>query len=336
MRNSIGPLLLLSALLVTASDALPAQVGARDRAASSYSDRDEWWVLNPDGCSLYVAEFGKGPPVVILHGGFGAEHSYLLDAVGGLASRYHLVVYDQRGSLRSPYNVYTKGGAEFCPDSLITVEKHVADLERLRRELGVDRMTLLAHSMGTFLALSYLEKFPDRVAGLVLLSPGVPLRPVRDSQLASEQRKAANALFERPEIDIEKKLAGVDHPPLSDRQKTAEWRIRFASANLYDVSKWRQLRGGMAFYNPRAGSDASKSMPEAYDFVSLLRSRSCPTSVILGDHDIGDMGARVIREQLAGVPRVELTVIRNAGHVLWIDQPAAVRQALDRALTLCP
>lgn len=139
-------------------------------------------------------------------------------------------------------------------------------------------MTLVAHSMGTFVALSYLEKFPQRVAGLVLLSPGVPLRPVHDQQLLAEQKAASNALFERPEIEAAKKRAGVDGTQLSDKQKVEEWRIRYASANLYDVSKWRQLRGGMAFYNPRAGSDASKGMPETYDFVEVMRSRPCHTS----------------------------------------------------------
>jgi pimeloyl-ACP methyl ester carboxylesterase len=215
------------------------------------------------------------------------------------------------------------------------VGNHVADLERLRQQLGAERISIVAHSMGAFIALSYLQKFPQHVADFVLVGPGVPLRPVLDKQLLAEQKAAVNALFENPQIDIEKKKAGVDHPPLSDKQKIEEWHIRFAAANIYDVSKWRQLRGGMAFYNPRAGSDANRTMPESYDFVDLLRSRSCPTSIILGDHDVTDMGARVVRQELAGVSNVELTVVKNAGHVLWIDQPDLFAKALRRALTLC-
>lgn len=327
-------LLLASTFCILPSQSL-AQNPGRDRSPLPYAARDEWWVMNDDGCSLYVAEFGQGPPIVVVHGGFGAEHSYMLDAFDGLASGRHLVFYDQRGSLRSPYKVFSKGGSEPCPDSLITVNNHVADLERLRQQLGVEKMTLVGHSMGAFVALSYAEKFPQRVAGLVLLSPGVPLKPVLDQQLGAEQKAASNALFERPEIEAERKKAGVDRAPLSDKQTIEEWRIRFASANLYDLSKWRQLRGGLAFYNPRSGSDASKGMPQTYDFVEVLRSRSCATSVILGDHDFADMGARVIRQQLTGVPHVELTVLKNAGHMLWVDQPEAFRRALERALKPC-
>jgi proline iminopeptidase len=336
MRLSIILAIVLGETILAMPAMSHAQMVNRDAERSSYESREEWWLMNDDGCSVYVAEFGHGPPVVIVHGGFGAEHSYLLDPFMRLASRHRLVFYDQRGSLRSPYKVFAKGGAETCPDSLVTTANHVGDLERLRRELRFDKMTLVAHSMGAFIALSYLERFPQRVAGLVLLAAGVPLKaPVEDEQLLAEQKAAANGLFERPEIEAEKRKAGVDRAPLTDKRRIADWRIRFASANLYDVGRWRELRGGLAFYNPRAGSAAHKSMPTTYDFTEALRKRSCPTSIILGDHDISDMGARVIRRQLAGVPRGELTVIRNAGHALWVDQPSAFAAALDRALELC-
>lgn len=333
MTHRTRPVFTLVLVLLSAGHALNAQTV--DRGGSSYANRDEWWVMNPDGCSLYVAEFGQGAPVVVIHGGFGGEHSYLLDAVSGLPEKYHFIFYDQRGSLRSPFRVYEKGGSESCPDSLITLGKHVTDLERLRAQLRVERISIVAHSMGALVALSYLEQFPQRVQGLVLLAPGIPLRPVSNKGLLAEQKAAINALFENPQLDAEKKKAGVDHPPLSDKQKIEEWRIRYAAANIYDVTKWRELRGGMAFYNPRAGSLASKSIPASYDFVELLRSRTCPTSIVLGDHDISDMGARVIQQQSAGVANISLTVLANAGHALWVDQPDAVRNAIDQGLARC-
>ena len=46
-------------------------------------------------------EFGTGKDtVLVLHGGFGAEHSYMLTALRPLEKQYHFVLYDQRGSLR--------------------------------------------------------------------------------------------------------------------------------------------------------------------------------------------------------------------------------------------
>src|SRR5205085_12696322 len=79
------------------------------------------------------------------------------------AGRYRFVLYDQRGSLRSP-----------APDSSITLAAMVADLDQLRHDLGLQRVTLLGHSMGNTLAYAYLAAHPDRVRGLVLMDPLLP------------------------------------------------------------------------------------------------------------------------------------------------------------------
>ncbi len=311
----------------------PLVLRAQEGVAPSH--REEWWVMNPDGCSNYVSEFGRGSPVIFIHGGLGAEHSYLLGAADGLQSDHRLVFYDQRGSLRSPFRVYQRSGSEACPDSLTTIGKHVEDLERLRTQLGYTRVSIVAHSMGAVIALQYLERHPDRVGGLVLLAPGVPLQPVEDRALLAKQKIRVNALFESPQIEREKQKAGIGNPPLTDKQKIEEWHIRYATANLFDVSKWRQLSGGMAFYNARAGAAASKSLPTAYDYVALLKTRRCPTAIVLGDHDIVDMGATTITRQVDGVLEIKLTVIRNAGHAVWIDKPKETREAIKNGLALC-
>ena len=63
----------------------------------AFSD-PEWYLPTSDGCRLFVQEFGHGKEtIIVLHGGWGAEHSYLLDAFEGVDRHYHLVFYDQRG-----------------------------------------------------------------------------------------------------------------------------------------------------------------------------------------------------------------------------------------------
>lgn len=58
------------------------------------------WEKDPQ---LYVLEFGSGTDtIVMLHGGWGGEHSGLINAVMDLRDQYHFIFYDQRGSLRSP------------------------------------------------------------------------------------------------------------------------------------------------------------------------------------------------------------------------------------------
>jgi proline iminopeptidase len=113
-----------------------------------------------NGVHLYTRRVGDGPPVVVLHGGPGAHHDYLLPQYDRLAQRRTLLYYDQRGGGRSPVTRETPVGWR----------EHVADLEALRDLWGLDRVTLLGYSWGGLLAVLYALVHPDRVARLALVS----------------------------------------------------------------------------------------------------------------------------------------------------------------------
>ena len=111
----------------------------------------EWFLATGNGDNdprIFVRTIGTGPDtVILLHGGWGGEHRSLIHTTRGLEDVYTFILYDQRGSLRSPF-----------PDSLITFEKHIQDLELLRKELGLTQLTLVGHSMRTYLASAYHHK----------------------------------------------------------------------------------------------------------------------------------------------------------------------------------
>jgi proline iminopeptidase len=113
-----------------------------------------------NGVQLYTRRVGDGPAVVVLHGGPGAHHDYLLPQYDRLAQRRTLLYYDQRGGGRSPVTRETPVGWR----------EHVADLEALRELWGFERVTLLGYSWGGLLAVLYALAHPDRVARLALVS----------------------------------------------------------------------------------------------------------------------------------------------------------------------
>ncbi|MGN9778954.1 prolyl aminopeptidase [Micromonospora sp. H33] len=106
-----------------------------------------------------------GKPAVVLHGGPGSG----CDA-GWLRpfdlSRYRVVLLDQRGCGRSRPNV----GDHTVDLSTNTTPHLVADIERLREHLGVDRWLVLGASWGSTLALAYAQRHPGRVTEMVLFS----------------------------------------------------------------------------------------------------------------------------------------------------------------------
>jgi pimeloyl-ACP methyl ester carboxylesterase len=298
---------------------------------------EEWDYVADDGVRQYVIEFGRGDTVVVLHGGWGGEHSGLLDAVRPLSARFHFVLYDQRGSLRSP-----------AADSTISLPRLVRDLEGLRRQLGQERLTLFAHSMGSVLAYAYLAEHPDRVRSLALAAP---LLPVRDplSALGVPPSDTARLARLRRELSVAQEAgrrsalatAGLDRPDtsrLSDREAAVRWRIGLASRMLADPTRWRALRGGPSFYNPRVGEAMGRNAVLARDelwrrFLPALTEFAGPITVVVGEADFLDPQGALWRYASARLPRVQGEVIPRAGHAAWIDAPAGFTAALARALT---
>jgi lipase len=114
---------------------------------------------------LHTERFGPadGPPLVALHGvrGHGGRWAGLADELPGL----RVVAPDLRGHGRS-------GG-----EAPWTLERHAADVLATLDEQGLGRAPVLGHSFGGAVALHLALLAPERVSGLILLDPGIELRP---------------------------------------------------------------------------------------------------------------------------------------------------------------
>ena len=111
--------------------------------------------------SLNVEVVGHGYPLVLMHGGPGADLWTLLP-FRRRADRFTLVFYDHRCNGRSV-------GA---PVSSMTWENLTADADALRQELGFERWAVLGHSFGGHVALEYALRYPHSLSHLVLLDTG--------------------------------------------------------------------------------------------------------------------------------------------------------------------
>ncbi|WP_125100807.1 prolyl aminopeptidase [Leucobacter chromiireducens] len=141
-----------------------------------------------DGAEMYWESCGNpdGKPVVFLHGGPGGgcspDHRRYFDP-----DRYRIVLLDQRGCGRS----LPHASAPDADLSANTTWHLVADIERLREHLGIDRWQVFGGSWGSTLALAYAQTHPERVTELVLRG----IFTLREQELAWFYQDGASHLF---------------------------------------------------------------------------------------------------------------------------------------------
>ena len=145
---------------------------ARVRDTTIYFDVDGMGLV-PDGDRMV-----DRPVLFVLHGGPGADHSYLKLRMAPLTDSAQLVYLDHRGAGRSD-----RGDA-----SEWTLANHAADVDALRQYLGLERIVLFGTSYGGFVSQQFALDFPDSLAGLILCSTAPSYRILADTRRLVEER----------------------------------------------------------------------------------------------------------------------------------------------------
>jgi proline iminopeptidase len=278
--------------------------------------------LSAADARLQVRDIGKGPPIVVLHGGPDFDYDYLLPELDRLAQRFRLVYYDQRGRGRSADGVR--------PDD-VSVESEMDDLEHLRRHFGWESMAILGHSWGGVLALEYADRHPERLTHLVLMNTAPAthedvgvfrehlhrVRPAGDAE--SMQALAQTDAFRAGALDAESAYyrihfrAAVRPPELLDRL-VPRLRANFSPAGVRTA---RAIEKRLY--------DETWSSP-GYDALARVRGLTVPTIVIHGENDFVpvDIAAHVADSVLGA----RLVVLPDCGHFAYLEAPDAVMEEL--------
>ena len=267
---------------------------------------------------LYWCAYGpeNTKRLLVLHGGPGAHHDYLLPQMLRLAESHELVFYDQRG-----------GGQSKTDDrSPITWRTQVEDLALVTRELGFDRPSLVGYSWGGLLALLYAiehardaTQSPDR---MVLIDPAPLTRQYRmqfEEEFARRQG-AADVLALRTEL-AESGLRERD--PDAYRQRAFELSVAgyFADpAAARDLTPFR--------VTGRVQQSIWESLGD-FDIVSQASVIECPVLLLHGDRDPIPLASSM---DLARAIGVDVVVIEGSGHVPYVERPDALFPPIETFL----
>jgi len=249
----------------------------------------------------------------VLHGGPGAHHDYLLPQYDLLARGRELFYYDQRGGGQSPVP----------RDTPVGWREHVADLDAIRAQLHLERLTLCGYSWGGLLAVLYLLEHPERVERLALVSPASPTVAYR-RQFEDEFARRMLA----PEIQQAREELRVSG--LRERDPAAYRRRAFELSVAGYFRDFRDAKNLTAFRVTARTQQAVWDSLGEYDLRPRLRELATrypipDTRIVHGSFDpIPVAGSRELA-QLLGAELVELPV----GHCPHVEATADFVRALE-------
>jgi len=276
---------------------------------------------------LYWAAYGRAgaPRLLVLHGGPGAHHDYLLPQMlrlAELAGGRDLLFYDQRGGGRSKTD-------DRAP---ITWRTHVDDMASVVRELGPDPATVVGYSWGGLLAMLYAIAADERPGELPPLS----------SLLLVDPAPVTRAFRERFEAEFARRQQGAEIRAMRDELARSGLRER-------DPEGYRQRAFELSvagyFFDPAAARDLTpfrvtgrvqQSVWESlgdFDLRPGLERVRLPALIVHGREDPIPLPSS---EAAAAALDADLVVLERCGHVPYVEQPAPLFDAAERFLVNAP
>lgn len=268
---------------------------------------------SPDGARIHYRVAGpeSGPVAVFLHGGPGYNAYGFERAVGErLEEALRMVYLDQRGCGRSA------GGASEIP---LGMDPTIADLERLREHLGVERWSVIGHSFGGLLALVYATRHASAIDRVVMIEATADVHAALEHQV--------QALGEAPSSPEVQAIAHEDGPPIDRMVRIYQMigrvevqrRLHWASPEAQRRAEaWDQQAmllectrdGVLDSYRGAGWTDAHPELMQRIERPSLLmvgrRSRVLGEDVV--QRSVEAWGARLVQ-------------MEESGHFPFVEEP---------------
>jgi len=265
-------------------------------------------LTTPDGRKLAWRQSGSGPVLLCHPGGPGCSSAYFGD-LPELAAERTLVLLDARGT----------GESDRPADpAAYDLEQYAADIEAVREHLGLERLDVLGHSHGGFVAMTWAGAHPQRVGRLVLASTAPrftdAIRAARMQRVASHQGQ--------PYFDdaMDALQAHQEGRYASDEEFAAlyqrEWRL-FAPVGADATLVLDAL--GRAGNNSDALRHFNERIAPEMDLRPALARVDAPVLVITGELD--PFGESTAREMADALPNATLVMLPDVDHFAFLETP---------------
>jgi 3-oxoadipate enol-lactonase len=247
--------------------------------------------MNLPTVDLSYSEVGSGSPLVLVHG-FPLERSTWDEVAAILSPDMRVILPDLRGYGQSPVT-----------GSVYSMHLLANDLAGLIDRLNLGKVVLAGHSMGGYVALAFAQAYPERLAGLAMVTSQAAADPPDHKE---GRMKLADEVEKRGTIAVvEASLARYSpNPDVLERTKTVMLRA-----------------------NPLAVAGSLRGMAERSDMSGFLTTLKIPALVIAGEAD-ELIAVGKSEEMFSSLPNGRLVLVPGGGHMVMWEAPQIVAQAL--------
>jgi proline iminopeptidase len=265
------------------------------------------------GATIYYEVRGeaKGTPLFLANGGPGFDHSYLhiSDVWDRIAQNRPVVFWDQRGNGRS---------VDLKPGQSCTLADQVADLDALRAHLGYEKIDLLGHSWGGYLAMAYAAHHPEHIAHLVILDSAAP------------RWQDTRFLFADVYPEIEEKRNSRALAEMFGDDSAVEANLHDYMSMLFVSPEKRDafLAAASSFAYRRTVNEMLNADLARFDLNPELPKFHFPTLVGAGRYDFNVAPVTAYKIHQA-IPGSKFVVFERSGHLPFFEEPEAFQRALE-------
>ncbi|MBT8184121.1 MAG: alpha/beta hydrolase [Eudoraea sp.] len=251
--------------------------------------------------SFYFKEKGEGEAIIFVHGSQ-EDYRVFLPQLESLGNDFHVITYSRRYNY--PNNRSYEAGTAFNP--LTEAE----DLEKLRKEIGIDKFHIVGHSYGGLIALSYAKKYQNRLKSITVSEP-----PVLSIEGCDESLKAT-----------EEGLINQLRTAFKTKDSTLVMKVIFeffAGEDIQDQippEALTALKANLAEMEALANSENP--------FPNLYSTYDIPAMIITSEHTLPVLNY-ANESLISSNPKAKHIQITGASHDMWMTHPEVMSNHLN-------
>jgi pimeloyl-ACP methyl ester carboxylesterase len=285
----------------------------------------QFYEISTPRLRLHVIESGHGEPVVFIHGGNSVAAGWI-PLLARLHERFHLLAPDRPGcGLTTKFNYVH-----------VSLRPHaVAFVGAVMDVLQLPRAAIVGNSMGGYFALAFALAHPERVSKLVLVGEPAGSAPqIRPLNRLIGTRIINSALFASVLKPGPRAMRnGFENLLVADVSRVPDDLLDCLTAgSLIPGAKESWITMNESVYTPEGAGLFAPRSSLSYALRPELGGLKPPTLLLWGDRDT--FGAPALGQEMARLmPNGRCDVIRDAGHLAWVDQPDICAERIGSFLT---